>query len=218
MPPPDNTDQTWLIEQFLRGNLPPDSHAEVEQRMKVDATFEQRVRAQWLILTYIDHQREATDFYRQWEQIPVDAAKRKETGSHKGIDYLPQLLMAAVVLLVSGLVYTGIQYSRPPQQSISSVPVQNDDSEQYNFSGDEDSVVVIQYNRLLSLWPFGQQYTWQADVLTLYGFPAQQPTDSTWRIVPTQARNIYLLRTPEKEYRIRKQQTTPTPLILNEDP
>lgn len=220
MPNPGDPKQTWLIEQFLRGNLPPTVHNQVEERMAADADFEHRVMAQWLVLNYLDEQRQVTDLYQKINPIIVASGTKKATyGSYKDVRFLVQLVgIAAFLLLCLGVSFLAYRYNQPLTKQVSTIPITIDDPEEYGFSMGDDSVEVIQYDRVPNFWSFGKKYTWEAGTLAVYGLPAEESVTKNWQIKPTARRNTYLLNTGRQTYELLKGQTNLTSLIPNENP
>ncbi|MBD2751854.1 hypothetical protein [Spirosoma validum] len=219
MPVPDKLKQTWFIEQFLLGNLPTSIHKQIEERLSTEPEFKQRVMAQWLVLNYFTDQQQIRDFYQEIDPVIINAGKRKPRyDSHKGIRYLPQLIgIAAVLLLSLGLGFLVYRYNQPLHRQVSTVPVLTDDPEDYGFSSDEHSVVVIRYDRLPDVWDFGNKYIWKADTLAIYSPSLAQSLTKNWQIIPTSQRNVYVLMTEKQTYQLLKGQQTLTPLQQNEN-
>ena len=219
MSTPGAPEQTWLIEQFLRGNLPPKVHNLIEERMASDADFEHRIMAQWLVLDYLDEQKWVTELYQQINPAVLTAATNKaDYRNNKTIRLLVQVIgIAAILLLCLGIGFLAYRYSQPLTKQVSKVPVTVDDPEEYGFSVGNDSVVVVQYTHVPTFWSFGRKYTWKAGTLAIYGLPAAESVTKNWQIKPTARRNTYLLNTGRHTYELLKGQTNLTPLTPNEN-
>lgn len=209
MPPSSNSTQTWLIEQYLLGNLPPGANERIEQQMRIDPAFGQRVMAQWLVLEYIGEEQQATQLYQSLKPATRAAGGQKPLYvSHKRITFLWQLLgigMAATLLLCLGL----WQFTRnqQPVERVGTVPLVTDGTEQYGMGDAEDSVVVLRYDRSPGWWRFSNRYTWAGDTLRLYSRALSQQPTGGWTITPTDQRNVYRLKTDRQVYQLLRGRT-----------
>lgn len=236
--PLDTSDRTWLIRQFLNGDLPPDTTERINQWMKTDPAFERDVMAQWLIGQYAEQEGETAQWHRELDDIVAEANQRKTSYANwKRIRHLPELLgirqkssvedarprsryapqrvigfVAAVLVLLS---LFNILYRRYPTQQVGSVPVVAG-SDDYGLADSADSVVVVCYDRSPGFWTFGDVYAWSGDTLKLYGRSWRTVPSKAWRIIPTDRRNQYRLRTDRQTYRLTKGTTRLLPLQPDE--
>ncbi|AQG78547.1 hypothetical protein [Spirosoma montaniterrae] len=214
MQPDDNQAQTWLIEQYVLGELPPGVAAKLEERMRADPVLEQRVLTQWLVVDYLQHEQQTTRFYQQSQSITTSASGRKQH-TPQGIQYLTWLVGVAALVLLCLSVWVYLQM-RPAQPQIGSVPVTGGD-DHYGMVDTDDSTVVLRYDRNPRFWIFRDQYAWASDTLKIYSSSLSRESLENWQLERTEKRGVFVLKTKQQQYKLTNTHTELTDLVADEN-
>jgi hypothetical protein len=196
------TARTWLIENYLAGNLTANQRQQVEQRRENDPDFDRAVLAQWLVQLHLEEQQDEAAFDRQRNTLNAELAQQpRRNDTSRTPRYLWQVVMpslaAAAVLLLVWL-------SWPPDQLATSVSI-SEEVGGMPFDGPPVQVVRFAYEPgLLGRLRTQPRYRWPRDTLYLYGKDWQQTTPDQWTLEPLKDTLHYQLTVGERTYELLK--------------
>ncbi|MBO0933833.1 hypothetical protein [Fibrella aquatilis] len=212
---PNNTpEQTWLIDQYLAGNLTDDQQQRVDQRRQDDAEFNRQVLAHWLVQQYLEQAQDAATFNREMTELGTELAQQKQRyNTTKRPRFLIQVLVPSLAAAAVALV---VWLSWPPTTKTGRLTL--NDPEGYGIGKSPLWIAQTPYAPgLLGRLRTADQYRWPGDTLFVYGSTLGQLLTSSWQLDKLPERGLYRLRTDKRTYTVRRGQREQTPLLPDEN-
>lgn len=201
----ENTlERTWLMEQYLAGNLTDDQHQLVELRRTTDSDFDRQVLAHWLVQETMEQERNTLVFEQAMAELGTELAQQKRrytTVKQPRFLWnvlLPGLMAASVAIVV--------WLSWPPPAQFGNITITSADGMGFG----DLSLVVARYAHepgLLGRLRTDVRYRWPNDTLFLYGRAWQQTTPDSLKLERIDERGHYQLHLGQRTYDLLQGQT-----------
>lgn len=197
-------ERTWLMEQYLAGNLTDEQHRLVELRRTTDPDFDRQVLAHWLVQETMEQEQKTLVFEEAMAELGTELAQHKRRYTTvKQPRFLWNVLLPG---LMAASVAVVIWLSWPPPGQFDKITVTSADD--IGFEG--LPLVVARYTHepgLLGWLRTDARYRWPGDTLFLYGRTWQQSAPDSLKLDRIDERGHYQLHLGQRTYDLLQGQT-----------